>query len=146
SRMLGVVTYPRTTPADAAMRAVADRMTTGDTFHPTPVGIHIGSPGEEVPDPYFGGAGPTRAGCRHCGASMTGCRFNAKNTLVKNYLWLAESGGAQVLDRTTVTAVTPAADGHGYAVTTVRTGARPGRRRTVVHAGHVVFAAGALGT
>jgi cholesterol oxidase len=145
SRMLGVTTYPHVTAADEAMRAVADRMGVGDTYRPTPVGIHLGRPGEAVDDPYFGGVGPVRSGCLHCGACMTGCRHNAKNTLVKNYLWLAEQAGATVLPLTTVTAVRPAAGG-GYVVEVVRTGARLRRHRRILHCDQVVFAAGALGT
>ncbi|MFI1193179.1 FAD-dependent oxidoreductase [Micromonospora sp. NPDC020750] len=144
-RMLGVTTYPVQTRADRAMRAVADRMGVGHTYHSTPVGVHIGRPGERVTDPYFGGAGPERTGCTHCGACMTGCRHGAKNTLVKNYLWLAERLGARVHPLTTVTAVRPA-DGGGYRVETVRTGAWLRRRRQVFHADQVVLAAGSLGT
>ncbi|MFI0792375.1 FAD-dependent oxidoreductase [Micromonospora rubida] len=144
-RMLGVTTYPVQTRADRAMRAVADRMGVGHTYHSTPVGVHIGRPGERVADPYFGGAGPERTGCTHCGACMTGCRHGAKNTLVKNYLWLAERLGARVHPLTTVTAVRPA-DGGGYRVETVRTGAWLRRRRQVFHADQVVLAAGSLGT
>ncbi|MFG2057706.1 FAD-dependent oxidoreductase [Micromonospora sp. NPDC048930] len=144
-RMLGVTTYPILTGADRAMRAVAERMGVGHTFHATPVGVHIGRPGERVADPYFGGAGPERTGCSHCGACMTGCRHGAKNTLVKNYLWLAERLGVQVHPLTTVTAVRPAAGG-GYEVHTERTGAWLRKRRQVIHADQVVFAAGALGT
>jgi len=142
-RMLGVATYPMTTAADRAMRAVADRMGVGDTFRPTPVGIHFGRPGAEVDDPYFGGAGPARTGCLHCGECMTGCRHGAKNTLVKNYLWLAERLGAEIRPLTTVTAVRPS--GTGYEVETIKTGRRYAGR-TVIAADHVVFAAGALGT
>ncbi|MEV4821335.1 GMC family oxidoreductase [Micromonospora sp. NPDC049274] len=144
-RMLGVTTYPMDTGADRAMRAVADRMGVGHTFHATPVGVHIGRPGQRVADPYFGGVGPERTGCLHCGSCMTGCRHGAKNTLVKNYLWLAERLGVTVHPLTTVTAVRPAADG-GYEVHTERTGAWSRRRRQVIHADQVVFAAGALGT
>ncbi|MFG1842131.1 FAD-dependent oxidoreductase [Micromonospora sp. NPDC049175] len=144
-RMLGVTTYPRETGADRAMRAVAERMGVGHTFHATPVGVHIGRPGQRVADPYFGGAGPERTGCLHCGSCMTGCRHGAKNTLVKNYLWLAERQGATVLALTTVTAVRPATGG-GYEVRTERTGAWLRKRRQVIHADQVVFAAGALGT
>ncbi|WP_327038651.1 GMC family oxidoreductase [Micromonospora maris] len=143
-RMLGVTTYPLHTPADRAMRRVADRMGVGHTFHATPVGVYIGRPGERVADPYFGGAGPERTGCTNCGACMTGCRYGAKNTLVKNYLWLAERLGAQVHPLTTVTAVRPSGD--GYAVHTERTGAWLRKRPQVIHADQVVFAAGALGT
>ncbi len=146
-RMLGVTTYQVETAADRAMRAVAGRMGVGHTFRPTPVGVYFGRPGETAPDPYFGGAGPARAGCRHCGSCMTGCRHNAKNTLVKNYLWLAERLGAQVHPMTTVVAVRPAPSGRGYEISTVRTGAwLTGRTRKVFTAGEVVFAAGALGT
>ncbi|RKN32800.1 FAD-dependent oxidoreductase [Micromonospora musae] len=143
-RMLGVATYPVETGADRAMRAVAERMGVGHTFHATPVGVHLGRPGERVADPYFGGAGPERTGCTHCGSCMTGCRVGAKNTLVKNYLWLAERLGARVHPLTTVTAVRPHPDG-GYEVHTVRTGGWL-RRRQVIRADQVVFAAGALGT
>jgi cholesterol oxidase len=143
ARMLGVATYPLTTPADRAMRAVADRMGVGSTFHPTPVGIHFGRPGETVDDPYFGGAGPARTGCLHCGACMTGCRHGAKNSLVKNYLWLAEQLGAEVRPLTTVVSVRPS--GAGYEVSTVPTGRWFGGRATI-SADQVVFAAGALGT
>jgi len=152
-RMLGVTTYPVETAADRAVRAVADRMGVGHTFHPTPVGVHLGRPGRTVPDPYFGGVGPDRTGCTHCGSCMTGCRVGAKNTLAKNYLWLAERHGAQVFPLTTVRTVRPGRratkDGpeghHGYEIETVRTGSWLGGRR-VFHADQVVFAAGALGT
>ncbi|GIJ23083.1 FAD-dependent oxidoreductase [Micromonospora lutea] len=143
-RMLGVTRYPVTTAADRAMRQVAERMGVGHTFQPTPVGVHLGRPGERVADPYFGGAGPERTGCTHCGACMTGCRVGAKNTLVKNYLWLAERLGVRIHPLTTVTAVRPV-DG-GYQVHTERTGAWLRRRPQVIHADQVVFAAGALGT
>ncbi|MFI6822340.1 FAD-dependent oxidoreductase [Micromonospora sp. NPDC050187] len=144
-RMLGVTTYPVETGADRVMRAVAARMGVGHTVHPTPVGVHIGRPGERVTDPYFGGAGPERTGCTHCGSCMTGCRHGAKNTLVKNYLWLAERLGARVHPLTTVTAIRPAPGG-GYRVETVRTGAWLRKRRQVIEADQVVLAAGALGT
>src|SRR2546430_4460044 len=128
-RMLGVTTYGRMTRADEAMKKVAERMGVGETFHPTPVGVYFGQSGV---DPFFGGAGPARDGCTHCGACMTGCRFNAKNTLVKNYLYLAEKLGVEVFPRHTVTEIRP-----GW---TVRT-----RQRTFT-ADQVVLAAGSLGT
>ena len=132
-RMLGVVTNPLHTPADEVMRQVADQMGVGETFRPTPVGVFFGGPGEtpsDVPvaDPYFGGAGPDRNPCRNCGECMTGCRHNAKNTLVKNYLHLAEANGASVLPLTTVTRVSPREDG-GYDVHVRHTRAKV-RRRT----------------
>ncbi|WP_327187037.1 hypothetical protein [Streptomyces sp. NBC_01334] len=75
---------------------------------------------------------------------MTGCRHNAKNTLPKNYLGLAERAGAHVMECRTVTDVRRA--GEGWAVSSVRTGAVPRRRRQTLTARHVIFAAGALGT
>jgi cholesterol oxidase len=131
-RMLGVATYDRMTAADEAVKRVAERMGVGDTFHKTNVGVFLGMPGATVPDPYFGGEGPPRTGCLHCGECMTGCRHGAKNTLVKNYLHLAERKGARIFPRTTVTSVKPH-DG-GYLV------------NNTFEAEHVVFAAGALGT
>ena len=149
-RMLGVVQNPTVTPADEVMRSVAEDMGVGHTFTLTPVGVFFGrdgalEPGVTVPDPFFGGAGPDRTGCIQCGACMTGCRHNAKNTLVKNYLHLAEAGGAAVHPETTVTTVRPLGSG-GYAVDTVRTGAWSRRTTRTFTADQVVFAAGTLGT
>ena len=150
-RMLGVTEYARTTPADVAMRKVADEMGVGDTFHATPVGVFFGQPGqpegEQVPDPFFGGVGPDRTTCINCGSCMTGCRHNAKNTLVKNYLYLAEQNGAVVHPLTTVTDVRPRAEG-GYEVTARWTKAKLSRGRAVktFTADQVVFSAAALGT
>jgi cholesterol oxidase len=142
-RMLGAVTYPKSSPSDAVMRQVAEQMGVGDTFHPTPVGVFFGRPGERVADPYFGGVGPQRSGCLDCGECMTGCRHNAKNTLVKNYLYLAEQAGAAVHPLTTVRTVRPLPDG-GYEVLTRATDRRGGRRRFTAE--QVVFSASALGT
>lgn len=147
ARMLGVTRNPTITASDEAVRAVAEQMGAGHTFTLTPVGVFFGDgPGVRAPDPYFGGAGPARNGCLECGACMTGCRYGAKNTLTKNYLWLAEHAGAMVRPLTTVTAVRPLADGT-WAVDTVRTGGwRVARTRRTVRAGQVVLAAGTYGT
>ncbi|GAB3293965.1 GMC family oxidoreductase [Epidermidibacterium keratini] len=146
-RMLGVRTYPKLTPADERMQEVADEMGVGDSFHLAPVGVFFGTDGvaegTTVEDPYFGGKGPARTTCTNCGECMTGCRHNAKNTLVKNYLYLAEQAGAEVLPMTTVRAVQPLSE--GYAVAVSRTG-RGSRRTRRITARHVVFAAGTYGT
>ncbi|EWM15624.1 GMC family oxidoreductase [Kutzneria sp. 744] len=144
SRMLGVVTNPTTTPSDRVMQQVAADMGISDSYHPTPVGVHFGEPGKTVPDPFFGGVGPSRTGCTECGSCMTGCRVGAKNTLVKNYLYLAERAGAQVLPMTTVTGLRELSDGT-WRVDTRRTGARFGGRSSIT-AGQVVLAAGTWGT
>ncbi|GGN17742.1 cholesterol oxidase [Actinoplanes campanulatus] len=142
-RMLGVTVNPVETASDRALRAVADDMGVGHTYRHTPVGVLFGDePGVPVADPFFGGAGPDRRTCTLCGSCMTGCRGNAKNTLVKNYLYLAERAGAEVHPLTTVRAVRPR-DGGGYLVETRRTG---GLTKRTFTAEQVVFAGGALGT
>ncbi|MGJ7905429.1 FAD-dependent oxidoreductase [Actinopolyspora sp. H202] len=145
SRMLGVVTNPTETPSDRVIRRVADRMDAGETYHPTPVGVYFGKPGENNPDPYFGGAGPERTGCTECGACMTGCRVGAKNTLMKNYLYLAESKGAEVWPLTTVGGMRKEADGR-WRIRTERTGAVLGGGGRTFTADQVVIAAGTWGT
>ena len=153
-RMLGVVETPWHTPSDEVMKQVAEEMGVGDTFHPTPVGVFFGSTADQADkqgaahaDPYFGGAGPERNSCIGCGECMTGCRHNAKNTLVKNYLYLAEQNGAVVHPLTTVTRVVPRAEG-GYTIETRWTKAKLSRRTAVktFTADQVVFSAAALGT
>jgi cholesterol oxidase len=142
-RMLGVVENPVVTPSDVVMQKVAADMGVAHTYHPTPVGVFFGTPGVEVDDPYFGGAGPRRTGCIQCGNCMIGCRYGAKNRLDTNYLYLAESRGAVVEPLTTVTAIREQADGT-WVVESVPTGRKgPRTRRT---AAHVVLAAGTLGT
>lgn len=145
SRMLGVADNPTMTPSDAVMKAVADDMGVGHTFRMTPVGVYFGDgPGVESDDPYFGGVGPRRTGCIECGECMTGCRHNAKNTLPKNYLGLAEDAGAVVHALTTVVGVSERPEG-GYTVETKHTGAWSKRTRAF-SAEHVVFAAGTYNT
>jgi cholesterol oxidase len=145
TRMLGVTKVPHRTPLDDVFAEVAQDMGVGHTFSLTPVGVFFGEePGKTVPDPFFGGVGPARSGCQECGSCMTGCRHNAKNTLPKNYLGLAEAAGAVVHPLTTVRIVRPRAQG-GYAVETVRTGPAMRGRRTFT-ADHVVVAAGTYNT
>ncbi|WP_216210367.1 FAD-dependent oxidoreductase [Amycolatopsis aidingensis] len=145
SRMLGVVTNPTVTPADEVMRKVAADMGVADSYHPTPVGVYFGKPGEQAEDPYFGGAGPARTGCTECGACMTGCRVGAKNTLMKNYLYLAEQLGAKIIPLTTVTGLRPRGDS-AFEVDIRRTGTTTKRFTHTLTAGQVVLAAGTWGT
>ena len=106
-QMLGVTTAPDDSPNDDVIRAIGERMGVADTYRPTEVGVYLGEPGVTVPDPYFGGVGPDRTGCIRCGGCMVGCRHGAKNTLDRNYLYLAEQGGASVLPERLVTDVIP---------------------------------------
>ena len=107
-RMLGVVQNPHDDPADQLLRELGEELGVGDTYKKTPVGVYFGEPGETVADPFFGGEGPERTGCRLCGRCMVGCPHGAKNTLVKNYLCLAEKRGAQRDARTQVRRHAPA--------------------------------------
>lgn len=145
TRMLGVVTNPTTTPSDRLIKETAERMGVGESYHPTPVGVYFGEPGARAADPYFGGAGPERTGCTECGACMTGCRVGAKNTLVKNYLYLAEAGGADIFPLTTVDRLSQGGDGT-WRIGTSRTGAKAGKGRRTFTADQVVLAAGTWGT
>lgn len=146
--MLGVVTNPYDSPSDRAIRAIAEAEGYGDTFRHTPVGVYFGEgSGVVSPDPFFGGKGPSRTGCSNCGECMTGCRHGAKNTLVKNYLYLAENAGAEVLPLTTVTdfhRVTAPERAGTWQIDLAAT-ARGGYSGAVT-ADQLIVAAGALGT
>ena len=148
-RMLGVVQNPHDDPADQLLRELGEELGVGDTYKKTPVGVFFGEPGETVPDPFFGGEGPERTGCRQCGRCMVGCPHGSKNTLVKNYLYLAERRGARVLPERTVLDIRPlgSADGsEGYEIESVRSGAWLRKDRRIHRARGVVVSAGSLGT
>ena len=143
-RMLGVETNPYLSSSDTELRKAADKLGYGNTFKMAELGIYFGESGKTVQDPYFGGKGPARTGCINCGECMTGCRHGAKNTLVKNYLYLAESAGAKVVANTTVTDVIDTSD--GYVLSTRGSGSTGWIKAKKVTADQVVVAAGALGT
>ena len=155
-RMLGVAPNPRLWAADAVMREISAELGTEATFQPTEVGVFFGRPeqeGEEFPDPYFGGEGPARNACTHCGACMVGCRYNAKNTLVKNYLYLAEKRGAEVRAECEVIDVRPLTpeesengEGARYEVIYRRSTAWLPNPKQRIWARNVIFSAGTLGT
>jgi cholesterol oxidase len=152
-RMLGVTTNPRLEHADNTIKEIAQELGRGDTFRATDVAVFFGQAGQEavpVPDPYFGGAGPDRAGCNFCGGCMVGCRYNAKNILTKNYLYFAEKAGARVLPEATVRDIRPIdphrSDGARFEVAFRRTTDWLPRRERRVVARSVVVSAGALGT
>ncbi|MDI3419733.1 GMC family oxidoreductase [Streptomyces luteolus] len=155
-RMLGVRLNPTMTPSDVHLKATAEAMGVGDSFHMAPVGVFYGDgedatgeakakPGGEVADPYFGGAGPSRKACTECGECMTGCRHGAKNTLNENYLHLAEQAGATIHPMTSVVSVTEDSRG-GFAVATLPTDNKRKGKGRVFRAERVVIAAGTYGT
>jgi cholesterol oxidase len=148
-RMLGVVEPQFDGPSERLMRGLAEDLGVPESYRTTPVAVFMGEPGVEVADPYFGGEGPPRSGCIGCGQCMLGCRHNAKNTLVKNYLWLAEGRGARVQAERLVVDVRPigGSDGsRGWEVEHVRTPPAGAAERRVVTARGVVLAGGTLGT
>lgn len=151
-RMLGVTRNPKLWPADHFMCEVATELGQQATFQPTQVGIFFGDPdkeGQEVSDPFFEGEGPKRNGCIHCGGCMVGCRHNAKNTLVKNYLYFAEKWGAEVRAETEVRDIVPlsaAPDGARYEVRVRSSTAIMPTAETGIRARNVIVSASAIGT
>ncbi len=149
NRMLGTAENPRLWPADHVLHEMAQEWGRADTFSRTPVGIYFGRPGQTAPDPYFEGQGPPRSGCVHCGGCMVGCRHNAKNTLDKNYLYLAERNGVEVRPEANVLDIRPLnqqPDGARYEIKYEKSTAWLRKPRQQVRARNVVVAAGVLGT
>jgi len=157
-KMLGVARNPKLWKADLLLKQIAEERGMGHTFRATDVGSFFGEAGVTVPDPYFGGEGPDRAGCQHCGGCMVGCRHNAKNTLPKNYLYFAEKNGAKVVAEVEVTDVKPLtvdggrstvyglpSDDARYAIT-YHDSTKLFKRTQTVYAKNVIFSAGVLGT
>ncbi len=146
-RMLGVARNPKLWKADFILREMAQERGMAHTFRATDVGAFFGEEGETVSDPYFGGEGPNRAGCQHCGGCMVGCRYNAKNTLPKNYLYFAEKNGAKIIAESEVSDIKPLNESGGLYEITYQTSTRLfiGTRQRV-QARRVILSAGVLGT
>jgi cholesterol oxidase len=148
-KMLGRNLVPRLTPADEVMRKVAEKLDRGSTFAPLNVGVYFGHPGQEVADPYFGGAGPTRVGCTYCGACMIGCRYNAKNTLPKNYLFFAERYGVEVRPLARVLDIVPVNHSEDSEINyriSYQHSIRWMSKKKYVQARNVIISAGVLGS
>jgi len=141
--MLGVTINPYLGPADLLLQKASRETGYDHTFYATDVGIYFGKPGIESEDPFFNGEGPRRSGCTLCGGCMVGCTHNAKNTLVKNYLYLAEKKGATILAENEVVDVRPIAS--GYQITYQSTTKLISIKKTLNCKG-VIFSAGVLGT
>ena len=143
-KMLGVVRSPIIVETDRMLKAVAEEMGRGDTFHHANVGVYFGEPGKTVPDPFFDGEGPERTGCTMCGGCMVGCRIGAKNTLDQNYLYLAEKKGCQIIPETRVKDIQPL-EGGGYRLTLEKSTGILSHTRTIRVRG-VVVSGGSYGT
>jgi cholesterol oxidase len=144
ARMLGRAPNPYQDVMDGYLRETAVALNAAHNFDTIPLGIYFDGPGETRPDPYFEGRGPARTGCRRCGECLTGCRYDAKNSLDKNYLYLAERLGVQVLPERKATLIRPLPGG-GYAVH-MRHPIRKNHGYAPLRARKVIVAAGVLGT
>jgi cholesterol oxidase len=147
-RMLGATKNPKLFDGDLGLQKVAEELDIVKKFEATRVGVFFGTPNQTQKDPYFNGEGPDRSGCNFCGACMTGCRYNAKNTLDKNYLYLAQKNGAEILAENEVYDVQPieSEDGsHGYEVSLKRSTRLFGKHQKIKTKG-VIFSGGVLGT
>lgn len=146
-RMLGATPAPRLGKGDEVLREIGIELRGEDTFHINDVGIFFGEPDKTVPDPYFDGQGPDRTGCTFCGACMIGCPKGGKNTLDKNYLYLAEALGVQIIPETEVVSVRPLNESgdEGYQIKTRKSIGllHPKKNYT---AAKVVFSGGVMGT
>ena len=145
-RMLGAARNPKLWKADEVLKQMAEERNMGYTFRATDVGSFFGEAGVTVPDPYFGGDGPARAGCRHCGGCMVGCRYNAKNTLPKNYLYFAEKNGAEIKSEVEVVDVIPVISNFCRYEVVYRSSTSMFKREQTVYARNVIFSAGVMGT
>lgn len=143
AQMLGRAMYTEVHTQDRYLQQAAQSMGAGESFGGVPLGIYQGEAGVTQPDPYFGGAGPERRGCLRCGACLAGCPHNAKNTLDKNYLYLAEKLGVKILPERRVTIIRPLEAG-GYALEAHNPLTR--QKYPALTAKKVVLAAGVLGT
>jgi len=144
STMLGVTPNPSLDLMDEFLKQTAENMGAGETYGPTPMGIYFGTPEILVKDPFFNGHGPSRTGCHLCGECLAGCPHGAKNTLDKNYLYLAQKLGAVVLPERKATNIIPL--GNGQYQVDIRHPIKTFRKYPPITAGKIIIAAGALGT
>ena len=146
-KMLGAAKNPKLHDADLLIKDIAKDLGKEKDFESTKVAVFFGEPGKTVKDPYFNGKGPDRKGCTHCGACMTGCRYNAKNTLDKNYLYLAQQLGAKIMAEKEVFNVETIDENDsskGYKIS-YKTSIGKKHKQTVTTKG-VVFSGGVMGT
>ncbi len=143
-KMLGADTNPFFGDSDLAFKELAYKINKPESFEATKVSVYFGKPSVTVDDPYFDGKGPTRTGCKFCGACMTGCRYNAKNTLDKNYLYLAQNLGVDVLAEHEVVDVIPD-NNTNYQITYKQSTTYFGKKENI-SATNIIFAGGVLGT
>jgi cholesterol oxidase len=142
-KMLGVVTNPKFWPTDYMLQDYAREIGRESYFKPSEVGVFFGEPGATVPDPYFGGKGPARTGCSMTGHCMVGCRDGGKNSLDRNYIYLAEGLGIEIVPEHKVIDVKQ--DGNSeYVVTSQKVTDFIFKRKNVKRSRGIVIAADSL--
>ncbi|MCF6212897.1 MAG: GMC oxidoreductase [Flavobacteriaceae bacterium] len=147
-KMLGAQKNPRLYDGDKALKKLAKQIGRESEFEHPDVSVYFGDEGVRVKDPYFDGKGPDRTGCNFCGGCMTGCRNNAKNTLDKNYLFLAQQNGAKILAETVVYDVVPIdkKEGEsGYKVS-LKSSTKLFKTKKILTSKGVIFSGGVLGS
>lgn len=146
-KMLGASKNTWLGDSDLVVKEVAKRLNKEDKFEPTNVAVYFGEAGKEVADPYFEGKGPSRTGCIHCGACMTGCRHNAKNTLDKNYLYLAQQLGTEIWAEKEIIDVIPLNENgsDGYEIT-IKDSTTFIKKKQKIRTKGIVFSGGVIGT
>lgn len=142
-KMLGAIPAEYLGETDHILKTASEQIGKQDSFKKVDVGVFFGKPGETVEDPYFGGHGPKRTGCVLCGGCMVGCRYNAKNTLDKNYLYLAENLGAEISPEKEVLNVQKCADTY---IVKYKRSTGVFRRTSSVKAKKVIFSGGVMGS
>ncbi|MBL7858378.1 MAG: GMC family oxidoreductase [Cyclobacteriaceae bacterium] len=144
--MLGSSKYEKENAEDQILKEVAEEMGRGSTYGRVDyVGVYLGDTKKEK-DPYFNGLGPMRKGCTECAGCMVGCRYNAKNTLDKNYLWLAEKlFGATILAETETTEIKLNAD-NTYHVKAKSSTALWNKKQDTFTCSGIIVSGGVLGT
>jgi cholesterol oxidase len=144
-KMLGVTENPKLWKSDELLNEYAHDIGREAYFKPTEVGIYFGDADQETPDPFFDGDGPARKGCNFSGRCMVGCRNGGKNSLDRNYLYLAEKLGTKIIPETNAVDIQELENG-GYRIDTAKsTGWFGGRKKSITARG-VIVSAGALGT
>lgn len=146
-KMLGAAENPKLHDSDLLLKEIAKDLGKEKDFEAAKVAVFFGEPGKTVKDPYFNGKGPDRKGCIHCGACMTGCRYNSKNTLDKNYLYLAQQLGAKIIAEKEVFNVEPLDEKNsakGYKIS-YKASIGSNKKESVTTKG-VIFSGGVMGT
>ena len=144
-KMLGAAKNPILFDGDKALKKLAKEINRENEFDTPNVAVFFGEPNVKVSDPYFNGKGPERVGCHFCGGCMTGCRHNSKNTLDKNYLFLAQQLGAEIIAEKEVFNVIPQKNNESYIVE-YKSSTKAFKKKQQVKGKKIIFSGGVMGT